>query len=184
MKRVPRKIQEEQEQRITDVNSDRTDPEDEDSDFNLMKYLTRRSSTPRDVTRNKQRPEKRHFAKKYLHETDGITADLHKERTRGGTRLHIQAAEHVAVTDSTIQLQKGGRLLPPWSPIQTRSFLQSPPHTSKASSSSSTKEKTKSSPIPLLPGYHERHDLYVESVRKSNRKKNDSTEIYKTMRYI
>jgi hypothetical protein len=158
------------------------DPEDEDSDFNLMKYLSGRSC-PRESERRNARPEKRHFTKKYLHETDGISADLHRERTRGGTKSHVQAAEHVAVTDTTIQLQKPRDHIVPWTKAQTKNFLKQGLNMTKTSTSSP--QKKNSSPIPLLPGYRERPDLPVETIRKSSgvyNTHNYSPEMYKTMR--
>ena len=160
------------------------DPEDEDSDFNLMKYLSGRSSRPRESERrNAHRPEKKHFSQKYLHETHGISADLHIERTRGGTKSHVQAAEYVAVTESTIQLQKPRDRLVPWTKTQTKNYLKEGLNMTKTSSSST--EKRNSSPIPLLPGYRERPDLPVETIRKSSgiyNKHNHSPEMYKTIR--
>jgi len=94
--------------------------EDEDSNFDLIGYLSSKKSH-RVTGPEKTRKERKHFPEKYLHETE---TDLHKERTSGGTKAQIKLAECVAVLDAKVKLQQSAKRLIPWTKSETRNYLE------------------------------------------------------------
>ena len=138
------------------TTSSSPDPEDEDSDFNLMKYLSGRSC-PR-----KWKQRQRHFAKKYLHETDGISAFTQRTYT-WRNKITCSGSRICFVTDTTIQLQN--LEITSYLGRSTEKFLEARTEYDKTSTSSPEKKTH----LQYLATWISRApDLPVETIRKSS----------------